>query len=174
MPDYQKAAVARYLQQSGLPPPKRGYNKTCRAIPDIAAQAMDFPLLKKHMKEPTSIGGTSAASPTVAGLISLINDLRLQHGMSTLGFLNPMLYENAQVFNDIVSGSSSSNFGDGGWPAKEGWDAVTGLGTIDYKKLAKVAMSLPPGRVLQADTVADRHLWSSSLVTVTSNRLRLP
>lgn len=182
MPDYQKDAVARYLNHSGLPPPKRGYNKSCRAFPDIAAQAEDFPVLKKQGREPEDIGGTSAASPTAAGVISLINDLRLQHGMSTLGFLNPMFYENAQVFNDIVSGSSmSGDFGGSkGWPAKEGWDAATGLGTINYKKLAQVAMSLPPGRVPQStqslDTVADRHPWSSSLVTVARNpnRLRLP
>jgi len=181
MPDYQKDAVKGYLQKKGLPSPKKGYNTSGRAIPDIAAQAVDFPLLKKHGSDPSNNHGTSAASPTVAGVISLINDLRLQHGMSTLGFLNPMLYDNGlglgKVFNDIVSGSSGGGFLKG-WPAKEGWDAVTGLGTINYKKLAEVALSLPPGRSRQStqplDTVSDRHLWSPSLVTFTSNHLRLP
>ena len=29
-----------------------------------------------------------------------------------------------------------------GWPATKGWDAVTGLGTPNYQKLAKVVAEL--------------------------------
>ena len=43
-------------------------------------------------------------------------------------------------WNDITSGSSGggcSGIG-GGWPAAKGWDAVTGVGTPNYKNLATV------------------------------------
>ena len=41
----------------------------------------------------TTVGGTSASSPTFASVISLVNDARLAKGMSSLGFLNPWLYK---------------------------------------------------------------------------------
>ena len=39
-----------------------------------------------------SVGGTSAASPTFASIISLLNDARISKGLPALGFLNPMIY----------------------------------------------------------------------------------
>ena len=56
---------------------------------------------------------------------------------------SPFIYENADAFNDITSGSNSGcSFGDG-WPATKGWDAVTGVGTPNYEKLAKAVAALP-------------------------------
>merc|ERR1712107_15296 len=72
---------------------------------------------------------------TITGIFTLLNYLRMQNGGSPLGFLNPLIYENAAAFNDITTGSSNSC---GGWPAKAGWDAVTGVGTPDFAKLAQV------------------------------------
>merc|ERR1719221_2183983 len=145
MPGYQKDAVAKYLSQEGLPPSSRGYNTSGRAYPDISAQATNFIVVAGL---PISgVAGTSCASPTAAGVFSLLNDLRLQNGKSTLGFLNPLIYENAAAFNDITTGSNSGcGFTGGGWPAKKGWDAVTGVGTPNYEKLASVVASLPSGR----------------------------
>lgn len=37
--------------------------------------------------------GTSASAPIFAGVVSLLNDARLNAGKSPLGFLNPMLYK---------------------------------------------------------------------------------
>lgn len=39
------------------------------------------------------VAGTSCASPTAAGVFSLINDKRLAAGKPTLGFMNPLLYK---------------------------------------------------------------------------------
>lgn len=144
MPDYQSASVARYLQQQGLPPATRGYNTSGRAYPDISAQATNFFVIA-GLPQP-GVAGTSCASPTAAGVFALLNDVRLQDGKSTLGFLNPFIYEHADAFNDITEGASSGcAFGDG-WPAKEGWDAVTGVGTPNFQKLSKAMAALPAGR----------------------------
>merc|ERR1712054_71563 len=124
-PEGQKSAVSAYLAQSGLPPATRGYNVSSRASPDIAAQATNFCVTPGGC----GVAGTSCASPTAAALFSLLNDLRLQNGQSTLGFLNPLIYQNADAFQDITSGSSDGCDFDEGWPAKKGWDAATGVGT---------------------------------------------
>eukprot|EP00930_Biecheleria_cincta_P086318 TRINITY_DN7562_c0_g1_i1.p1 TRINITY_DN7562_c0_g1~~TRINITY_DN7562_c0_g1_i1.p1 ORF type:complete len:559 (-),score=78.46 TRINITY_DN7562_c0_g1_i1:22-1698(-) len=137
MPDWQKDAVTAYLKSSGVPSYK--YNTSGRAFPDIAAQAAGFCVTPFGC----GAGGTSASSPTAAGIIGLLNDLRLQRGKATLGFLNPLLYQNADAFSDITTGASTGCFMDTGWPAKKGWDAVTGLGTPNYQKLAKVVAELP-------------------------------
>jgi len=59
-----------------------------------------------------------------------------------------MIYENAAAFNDITTGVNNGCGirKVGGWPAKEGWDAVTGVGTPDFAKLAKVVAGLPSGK----------------------------
>ncbi|KAL6079281.1 polynucleotide 3'-phosphatase [Balamuthia mandrillaris] len=78
------------------------------------------------------VAGTSCAAPTVAGIISLLNDLRFQVGKPQLGFLNPFIYQTAnkypQAFNDITSGSNPG-CGTSGFPATKGWDPVTGWGS---------------------------------------------
>ena len=135
MPKWQSAAVATYLKTGkGLPNASLGYNVTGRAYPDIAAQASEFVIIAN----PPTFGaaGTSCASPTASGVIALINDARLQAGKSVLGFLNPWIYANAKAWNDITIGASMGcrTYVDG-WPAAVGWDAVTGVGTPNYKNL---------------------------------------
>lgn len=146
MPEYQKKSVQAYLQQAGLPPTSRGYNISGRAYPDISAQATNF-FVWTGFPMP-GVSGTSCASPTAAGVFALLNDIRMQNGKSSLGFLNPFIYENQEAFNDITTGSSSGGFCGTGWPAKQGWDAVTGVGTPNYSKLAKAVNSLPAGKAL--------------------------
>eukprot|EP00927_Polykrikos_kofoidii_P037338 TRINITY_DN3148_c0_g1_i1.p1 TRINITY_DN3148_c0_g1~~TRINITY_DN3148_c0_g1_i1.p1 ORF type:complete len:565 (-),score=77.54 TRINITY_DN3148_c0_g1_i1:242-1936(-) len=140
-PDWQKDATATYLKQPGVPSSdSRGYNASGRGFPDIAAQATNFCVTPFGC----AVAGTSCASPTAAGVIGLLNDLRLQNGKAPLGFLNFFLYQNADAFFDVTTGSSDGcGWLSKGWPATKGWDAVTGLGTPDYEKLAKVVTSLP-------------------------------
>jgi tripeptidyl-peptidase-1 len=53
------------------------------------------------------IGGTSAASPSFAAFVALLNDARIAAGKSALGFLNPLIYElNGNGFNDVTSGNA--------------------------------------------------------------------
>lgn len=73
--------------------------------------------------------GSSFSTPIVAGIFTLVNDALLAAGRPTLGFINPWLYAGGcRAFNDVVSGSSAG-CDTNGFPARSGWDAVTGFGT---------------------------------------------
>ncbi|KAH9175605.1 subtilisin-like protein [Lactarius sanguifluus] len=128
-PKYQQVVVPPYLEQlgsqhSGL------YNPTGRGIPDLAAQAVNFRVIIGN--NAFTVEGTSCAVPTVAGIISLLNDYLLSTGRNPLGFLNPWLYGlGPSRFNDITSGSNPG-CGTDGFSAIAGWDPVTGLGTPDF------------------------------------------
>ncbi|KIK07829.1 hypothetical protein K443DRAFT_673084 [Laccaria amethystina LaAM-08-1] len=131
-PSYQTAAVSAFL--TGLGTKFIGmFNQTGRAYPDLAAQGSGFQVVVSGRT--VSVGGTSASSPTVAGVFSLLNDFRLSQGKTSLGFINPLIYSTAaKGFNDITSGSNPG-CGTAGFAAGKGWDPVTGLGTPDFVKL---------------------------------------
>ena len=72
-------------------------------------------------------------------LFRSLNDRLIAAGKSPLGFLNPFLYSTGKsALNDITSGSNPG-CNTNGFPAKKGWDPVTGLGTPDFVKLAAAA-----------------------------------
>ena len=50
--------------------------------------------------------GTSASSPTVGAIITLINEQRANVGKKPVGFINPVLYENPGALNDITVGTN--------------------------------------------------------------------
>lgn len=139
---FQKDAVATYLKTASLPAASH-FNATSRGFPDVSAQATNFDVINGGFTEP--VAGTSCASPTFTGVFALLNDLRLQKGKSTLGWVNPMLYQNPSMFNDIVSGNNGAggSCGSKGFEAIKGWDPITGLGTPNYKKMAAVVDALP-------------------------------
>ncbi|KAH8995710.1 subtilisin-like protein [Lactarius akahatsu] len=131
-PSYQDSAVPAFLQRlrrrySGL------YNPEGRGVPDIALQAMNFGIIFKTKFK--SLDGTSCATPTAAGIISLLNDYRISNGKAPLGFLNPWLYGiGLEGLNDITSGSNPG-CKTKGFSAVPGWDPITGLGSLDFEKL---------------------------------------
>ena len=60
-----------------------------------------------HLISPTDLVLPSAATPTFAAMISLLNSYCLSNGQPPLGFLNPFLYSLGQIgLNDILKGSS--------------------------------------------------------------------
>ena len=131
-PSYQSSQTKAYIssigtQYSGL------YNPSGRGIPDVAAQAESFDIVLDGSG--TYVSGTSAAAPTVAGIVALLNDYLVSQGRSPLGFLNPFLYgKGVTGLNDIVSGNNPG-CNTNGFSAKKGWDPVTGLGTPNFGKL---------------------------------------
>ncbi|KAH9479704.1 putative tripeptidyl-peptidase SED2 [Psilocybe cubensis] len=134
-PSYQTTAVNTFL--NGLGTKFSGlFNKTGRAYPDVSAQGQGFQVVIGGRVQ--SVAGTSASSPTVAGIFSLLNDFRISQGKTSLGFINPLIYSTASSgFNDITSGSNPG-CGQSGFTAGKGWDPVTGLGTPDFLKLQKL------------------------------------
>jgi tripeptidyl-peptidase-1 len=87
-------------------------------------------------------GGTSAAAPIFASVVNLINEERIKVGKGPVGFVNPVLYANSGVLNDITNGSNPG-CGTNGFDASKGWDPLTGLGTPDYPRMLDLFMSLP-------------------------------
>jgi len=139
MPSYQSSAVEGYLN-SGVTLPPQEYNSSGRAYPDVAAAGMNVQIIHKGKDE--AVDGTSCAAPIFAGIISLINNQRILQNKSPLGFLNPWLYSNPSMFNDITSGSNPYGCCKG-FEATKGWDPVTGLGSPNYELMLQSAMSLP-------------------------------
>ncbi|KAH9030898.1 subtilisin-like protein [Lactarius pseudohatsudake] len=134
-PPYQNNFVPSFLRNLGNQ--YQGfYNPGGRGVPDIALQAMDFPIIVKG--EHWTSSGTSCATPTAAGIISLLNDYRISNGRSPLGFLNTLLYGICLGgLNDITSGSNPGCNTDG-FSAIPGWDPVTGLGSLDFERLVAI------------------------------------
>ncbi|KAF8258635.1 subtilisin-like protein [Lactarius quietus] len=128
-PPYQNDAVGDFLevlgsQYQGL------FNPHGRGIPDVAAQTLSFPIYVNGKL--SFVGGTSGSTPVVAAIFSLLNDYQLSKGRDPLGWLNPWLYEDGfETLFDIVGGSNPG-CGTRGFPAINGWDPVTGLGTLDF------------------------------------------
>jgi kumamolisin len=104
-----------------------------RTIPDVAFPAASMYPLGVGGRVGCCVGGTSAATPTWAGVAALL----AQAEGRRLGPLNPRLYQlgRAQArggpaaFHDVTEGSNSLP-GARGFPARPGYDLATGWGTV--------------------------------------------
>ncbi|KAF5393130.1 hypothetical protein D9757_001221 [Collybiopsis confluens] len=160
-PWYQEEAVEGFLRKLGntydglfnrfgrVRVIQRGLSDSCLLIhaihfpyfhnrPYVSAQGLNFRVFIGS--KPYLISGTSASSPTFAGIVALLNDVRLSAKLPPLGFLNPLLYKRGvEGLNDVLVGSNPG-CGTGGFHATEGWDPVTGLGTPNFEKLRRVVL----------------------------------
>jgi len=143
MPSYQSSAVKAYLSKS----PKTGsatYATNGRGSPDVSLLGEQFEVYTSGPFggiEKMAVGGTSASTPSWGAIISLLNEecLSASGGSKTLGFVNPLFYQNADAFNDITKGSNAvGENAASGWKCTEGWDAATGLGTPKFASLQTV------------------------------------
>lgn len=81
------------------------YWLSSQAYPDVSAQSRRFLIYYQGLAG--LISGTSAAAPTFAGIVALLNDANIAAGKSPLGFLNPMLYSiGVGGLNDITRGNA--------------------------------------------------------------------
>jgi subtilase family serine protease len=100
-----------------------------------------------------AFGGTSAATPLLAGGFAVIDELLRRQGHVALGLANPLLYKlgrnptsDAQVFYDVTSGSNDVGpfIGQGAGSlgcctARSGYDEASGWGGVNLDALALAA-----------------------------------
>jgi uncharacterized protein (TIGR03437 family) len=119
-----------------------------RGVPDVSlAAANDHdPYIIVTGGNFQLVGGTSAATPSFAAMILLLNQWL---GTNGLGNINPTLYGMAQstpsVFHDITTGNNDvpcvagspdcGASGHFGYSAGLGWDPASGLGSVDAYQL---------------------------------------
>jgi subtilase family serine protease len=156
---------ARPSYQAGtLPAGSTAIPPSARGVPDIALQASSATGALVYLSLPPDgnnsninqtgwydIGGTSLSSPQWAGLVAIADQInKASHpGEFGLGLINPALYKlaanPAQYSSDFfdvnhtgAAGVANDNQGDPsvpGFPATNGWDPVTGLGTPNAANL---------------------------------------
>ncbi|KAL8821248.1 MAG: hypothetical protein Q9223_000673 [Gallowayella weberi] len=142
LPSYQSSSVKSFFKNH---PPSYGADRfnnsqNTRGFPDISANGANY--VVAVVGQFALVYGTSASSPVVGAILTLLNEIRLYAGKSTLGFVNPFLYANPDAFNDITQGGNQG-CGTPGFQAVSGWDPVTGLGTPNFPKLVAAALKLP-------------------------------
>ncbi len=125
-------------------------NDGARDVPDVAltASALHDPYLIVTQGAVGGVGGTSAAAPSFAGIIAVLNQYLVQNRVQTkagVGNINPKLYSMAAggesgIFHDVTTGNNivpcqadtlNCTNGQFGYTAGVGYDLVTGLGSVD-------------------------------------------
>jgi subtilase family serine protease len=110
-----------------------------RDVPDVSLSAAGHDGYLIYMSGGVYVvGGTSAASPSLAGVMALV----VQHRGARQGNANVVFYSlrskqragGASVFHDIAGGNNSVP-GQTGFSATAGYDQATGLGSIDASVL---------------------------------------
>ncbi|KAH9034857.1 subtilisin-like protein, partial [Lactarius pseudohatsudake] len=144
MPSYQATAVTNFLAAHPPPYSAAQFNNSgkARGFPDLSANGANYVVAVDGQFE--LVFGTSASSPVVGSMITMINDARIAQGKGPVGFINPAIYSSnfAPAFNDITTGTNQ------GCVAKpllsvSGWDPVTGVGTPNFGKLLPLFLGLP-------------------------------
>lgn len=108
-PTWQDTAVSRYfetLTANTATTPTQGYNRYGRGYPDLAFLGVEYEVI--IAQETQWLYGTSTVAPVLAGLVSLVNAERLRRGQSTIGWINPTLYQ-AGTQNKYQTSSSNGN-----------------------------------------------------------------
>ncbi|HEY6766178.1 MAG TPA: S53 family peptidase [Candidatus Sulfotelmatobacter sp.] len=135
------------------------------------------------------VGGTSAAAPTLAGIVALINQYVGNTPPSGLGNINPNLYKFATstpaVFNDVTTGDNIVPCTKGttdcpasapfqyGFTTGTGYDQVTGLGSVNAFALAQAWAASVTNFTLTAtpSSVSTTAGQTSSQIAITVNPL---
>jgi len=180
-PEWQTSAVDKYFEtvRKEGKMPASGYNLAGRAYPDLALAGRDFEVVIGGRMY--KVSGTSASSPSMAGIFALVNARRAEAGLPPVGFVNPALYsEKLQnmdgLFNDVTSGDNKCTANvevccKQGFYAANGWDPTTGFGSVNVEKLFKAFgigdTSARVGRFSQSYA-------NSSTVTATTTTEQLP
>ena len=155
--------------------PVSGYSSTGRGYPDVSLFGHSYQVVIGG--NVYQIDGTSASCPVMAAFLSLINAQRKAKSLSTLGFVQPLLYSTYSnwVKNDITSGNTKCCHEDGtdticcsqGYNAVPGWDPATGLGSVNFASLAASLNSTVIDTSAAPSTMSSTVLASTVVVAAT-------
>ena len=149
-------AVPDWQASAGVPASVNDPADHGRGVPDVAGNAdpnSGYNLIQNG-NQVGPVGGTSATAPLYAGLIALIN-AQLSF---PVGYLNPGLYTKAEAwgaFRDITSAGSNAFNGAPGYSVGAGWDATTGLGSINGTTLLAALITKQDTVPLTTDLTGD-------------------
>ncbi len=140
-----KIAIPSWQQLAGVINSSNKGSATLRNGPDVSANAnfTFYTCGDQQACQANYYGGTSFAAPMWAAFVALVNQQLKTNGQSTVGFINPTIYQQnvnastyAADFHDIKSGTSGS------YSAVTGFDLVTGWGSPTA--MLVTALSGPP------------------------------
>jgi kumamolisin len=128
-----------YNNSTGVTGP--AVNVVMRGVPDVAAPMNGYVMYFNG--SPVFVGGTSAASPVMAGILARLKALT-GISMSSPAW-NTLFYANPGAFYDIITGNNATALPQG-YAARIGWDPVTGLGSINGTAVQTIlnTPTLPP------------------------------
>ncbi|KAJ7883615.1 hypothetical protein B0H13DRAFT_1890321 [Mycena leptocephala] len=133
----QDTAVSAYLKATNNLH-NTAFNVSGRAVPDASAiVSVQFISEDQIVNLARS---TEYSAAIFASLIALLTNERIAAGKPGLGFLNPLIYANPDVFNDLKTGSNTLQCNVPGF--NSGWDPVSGFGSPSHPKLKEVSSKL--------------------------------
>lgn len=176
-PAYQHGTVrpnARFVPDvSMLSDIAPGYAVYCTAPRDCIGNGNSDPWLP--------VGGTSAATPLLAGGLAIVDEELRMHGHEQLGFVNPLLYKlgrspaRTQVFSDVTEfGNDVGPYIAGnGRPlgcctAGVGYDRASGWGSVNIAGLAAAALAIEPPSVKVSLPKGERPLRKRAVLATVS------
>ncbi len=125
-----------------------GGSMTTRNIPDVALTADNVYVYYHNTSG--NFGGTSCAAPLWAGFMALVNQQAAASGQSSIGFINPAIYEVANeslynsAFHDIATGNNTSPTSPNAFYAVQNYDLCTGVGSPNGTNLVNALVNPDP------------------------------
>jgi subtilase family serine protease len=157
-PSWQKNAVENWVKNApeDVKPPSYMYDATKRGYPDVSLNGHNYQVAYTDSDSGEikigGVDGTSASTPAFAGMISLVNGHLLASGKTSLGFLNPFLYQMSAASTTTTPYYTDITYGDNkctrnfcmeyGYNATAGWDPVAGLGSPKYTNMKAYALKV--------------------------------
>jgi subtilase family serine protease len=141
----QSAVFGRPWYQQHLPTAGHG-----RLVPDIALEAdIDYPIADYCTTGCNGHGwagggGTSAATPLMAGGIALADEQASSYGEGPLGLVNPLLYQLGEAHSKALVNIARGNndiYGLGCCTAKPGYNDAAGWGSVNFPQFVSAAVS---------------------------------
>jgi subtilase family serine protease len=182
--------VALPSWQSGIANAGNQASTTYRNVPDVVMAGYGFYLCggadatDTHQCYPQAgcttctNGGSSFASPMWAGWTALANEEAVAAGKSTLGFLNPTLYQIGESasygadYHDIIGGTSDCCGAPEVYTATAGYDLVGGWGSPNGTAMMSALIS-PPATCSATTIVPEIKVGTGSWSNISSTTVTL-